>query len=99
MVGFIFIKNFIGINSTCAARFHKHLKVAFVSSINGVPLMEHLVFSEFINQTNEFACFKVFSVVAFFKIIKFFKNSYWNTNVVFSKIEDRVVFINNYGCI
>src|SRR4051812_42951851 len=99
MVGFVFIENFVGINRTCATGFHEYFKVAFVSTIDGVPLMEHLVFRELVYQTNELACFKVFCVIAFFKIIKFFKNSYWNTNVVFSKIEDGVVFINNYGCI
>ncbi len=58
--------------------------------------MEHLVLGKFIDQTNELTRFKIFSVIALLEVVEFFQHSDRDTDIVFVKVEDAVVFVDDY---
>ena len=71
MVCFFFVEYFVCINDTFS--IHQHFKDTFAFAVNRVPMMEHLPFGKFVDQSDKLPCFEVFSVVTFFEIVKFFK--------------------------
>src|SRR5690606_36701678 len=84
----------IGINT--AVGIHQYFEVTLALAIERVPLMEHIVICQMIDQADEFARFKIFGVVAFLEIVQLLKYGYRYADVVFIIVEDGIVFINNY---
>src|SRR5690606_2929695 len=95
MVGLRFVENLVRIN--CTVHVHQHSEVAFPLPVDGIPIVQQLILRKLVDQTNELACLKIFGIVSFFEIIQLLQDRDRNANIMFVKVEDGVVFVDNNG--
>ena len=97
MVCFIFIEKFIS-HPTCRCCLVSisTLNHTLVTSVKRVPVVQHLVFGQFVDKADKFPRLKIF-VSFLLKIVKFFQYGNGDANIVSSKLRIfSLVLVNDY---